>query len=176
MELQGERVVLVQPRSYMNMSGTAVRPFLSNTPIWGLVLDECRGGAEPEGGRRGRTPRLCDSLLVIHDDLDLPFGKLRYRSRGSSGGHRGVESLIGTLGTSEFSRLKIGIGRRTGADSADYVLEPLPSGEDRLFNDVASLAARTLPVWIEDGVEVCANRFNGSSGELSQGSDPASDP
>jgi PTH1 family peptidyl-tRNA hydrolase len=176
MEMHGERVALVKPRSYMNTSGTAVRPYLSNTRIWRLVLEECSDSAASSSDGEGRTPRLCDSLLVIHDDLDLPFGKLRYRRRGSSGGHRGVESLIHALGTSEFSRLKIGIGRRDGADSAEYVLESLASREDRLFDDVASLAARTLPVWIQDGVEVCAHRFNGSSGELSVGSDPASDP
>jgi len=110
---------------------------------------------------------LSDLLLVVHDDLDLPWGKLRFRESGASGGHRGMASLIEALGTEGLGRLKVGIGRREGSDAAEYVLEPLRGeGAEQLLN-VAAHAAKTLPVWIEHGIQTCANQFNGSVGELS---------
>lgn len=134
-------MVLVKPRTYMNRSGEAVRELLS---YHGTPLEE----------------GLKDNLLVIYDDVDLPEGRLRFRARGSAGGHRGVQSVISSLGTERFSRLRVGIGRRAGTETADYVLESLSGASLDLFRDAASKAAKTLRVWLDEGVESCMNRFN----------------
>ncbi|HVR75352.1 MAG TPA: aminoacyl-tRNA hydrolase [Planctomycetota bacterium] len=166
--MDGEDVILVKPRSYMNRSGPAVRDFLFTR----AGLEDALAGLE-------------EMLLVVHDDLDLPAGRIRFRSRGSSGGHNGVASLIEALGTEAFSRLKVGIGRPPterspaagpdgagvgtacavdgGALEADYVLEPLTGVEEKRLLEVTSRTAETLPFWIREGTKACANRFNGES-------------
>lgn len=164
--MDGEDVILVKSQSYMNRSGPAVRDFL----LTRAGLEEALAGLE-------------EMLLVVHDDLDLPAGRVRFRSRGSSGGHNGVESLIEALGTEAFSRLKVGIGRPPaettqgagpegavvdtagavvgGTLAADYVLEPLSGDEEKRLLEITSRAAETLPFWIREGTKACANRFNG---------------
>jgi len=142
--VHGQVVCLVEPQAYMNLSGPAVRGFLEEAEPGRLVA-----------GEPG------EDLLVVHDDLDLPLGKLRFRSRGSSGGHRGVASLIDALGTDGFARLKIGIGRREGEDAADYVLEPLEGEDEEVLRSIADAAARTLPLWVREGTEEAATRYNG---------------
>lgn len=153
-EFHGEKIVLLKPQTYMNLSGRSVRDAVSY--LARSLLD--RDGDEP--------PDLTGEVLVVFDDLDLPFGKLRFRASGSSGGHRGAASVIEALGTDRFSRLRIGIGRTPGAEAARYVLEPLSGGEKRRLAVAADHAAATLPVWITEGVERCASRFNGEEGEL----------
>lgn len=169
--MDGEDVILVKPRSYMNRSGPAVRDFL----LTRAGLEEALAGLE-------------EMLLVVHDDLDLPTGKMRFRSRGSSGGHNGVASIIEALGTEAFSRLKVGIGRPPaersqaacpdgagvtagsgvtagavdgGTLEANYVLEPLTGDEEKRLLEITSRTAETLPFWIREGTKTCANRFNG---------------
>ena len=177
MVLGSEKVFLLKPQSFMNRSGPALRQFLGYHMDWEEVAP-----ADPEAPQTGEHGRgrqsmgLAESLLVVHDDLDLPVGKLRFRSSGASGGHRGIESVIAALGTDTFGRLKVGIGRPTEAegeagggadvDAARYVLEPLSREESRRLRSVAAHAARTLPVWLDEGLEVCSNRFNGVGGEL----------
>jgi PTH1 family peptidyl-tRNA hydrolase len=144
--VHGQVVCVVRPQSYMNLSGPAVRGFLEE--------------AEPgrlDAGEPG------DDLLVVHDDLDLPLGKLRFRSGGSSGGHRGVASLIDALGTDGFARLKVGIGRREGEDAADYVLEPLAGEDEEVLRSIADSAAVALPLWEREGTEAAASRYNGQA-------------
>jgi PTH1 family peptidyl-tRNA hydrolase len=142
--VHGDVVCVVRPQAYMNLSGPAVRSFLADA-----------------GPERLRKDEPGEDLLVVHDDLDLPLGKIRFRSRGSSGGHRGVESLIDALGTDVFSRLKVGIGRREGEDAAEYVLEPLEGDEEKLLRSIADAAARALPFWVRQGTEAAASRYNG---------------
>lgn len=142
---EGESVYLLEPLTYMNQSGPAVREFLGYF-----------GGADLD-----LKHSLEDSLLVVHDDLDLEEGKLRFRASGSSGGHRGVQSLIEALGSNTFGRLKVGIGRRHGSEAREYVLEKLSSAEEESFLAICRQAARTLPVWIREGSRACANQFNG---------------
>jgi PTH1 family peptidyl-tRNA hydrolase len=103
------------------------------------------------------------SLLVVHDDLDLPLGRVRFRGRGSSGGHRGIASIIEAFSTDDFARLKVGVGRPEAMDAADYVLAPLRGEEEKKLLEIASRAAETLPVWLSEGTESCANRYNGAS-------------
>jgi PTH1 family peptidyl-tRNA hydrolase len=144
-KLHGEQVYLLEPQTYMNRSGPAVREFLGYFGREDLLP---------------RMPHLSDSVLVVHDDLDLEMGRLRFRARGSSGGHRGVDSIIEALATDEVSRLKIGIGRREGVEAKDYVLERMGGEEEKSFLEVCTLAAETLPHWIREGTGACANRYN----------------
>jgi PTH1 family peptidyl-tRNA hydrolase len=145
--VHGHVVCLVCPQTFMNLSGPAVRDFLEELASPGEV-------GESEYG---------DVMLVVHDDLDLPFGKLRFRGRGSSGGHRGVESIMEALGTDGFSRLKVGIGRREGEAASDYVLEPLRGEDEKALLQIAEGAARTLPSWVREGTEAAASRYNGQA-------------
>jgi PTH1 family peptidyl-tRNA hydrolase len=137
----GEKVYLVKPQTYMNLSGSAVREVL-----------EFFGGSP-------------DDLLVVHDDLDLPLGRLRYRAGGSSGGHLGVESAIASLGTQAFARMKVGIGREAGQDAADFVLAPLGDPERSVLDRAVDRAAESLDVWIADGVGRAASLYNGPERE-----------
>ena len=170
-------VLLVQPQTYMNRSGAAVAALLGERIADGTRGAESAGqdtdgadDSDTEGEMVKSSPPAPDwrgRLLVVYDDLDLPLGKLRYRGKGSSGGHRGLQSIIESLGTERVDRLKVGIGRDSGVDAADYVLEPVTGEEREQLYAVAAHAADTLPVWLAAGGAECANRFNGSAGEFS---------
>ncbi len=156
-KIGAESVYLLEPETFMNRSGPAVRELLSYF-----------GGKET-------LEALERSLLVVHDDLDLEEGRLRFRARGSSGGHRGVQSILESLGSDAFGRLKIGIGRRSGSDAADFVLENLSASSEVPIREACSRAAEALPLWLKDGVEACANRYNpshSSSKSASKGGEP----
>ena len=136
----GERhkLLLVKPLTYMNVSGEAVAPLLRFFKV-----------------------EQAD-LLVLADDLDLASGKLRLRPDGSSGGQNGVRSIIDRLGSQEFARLKIGIGRPPGRmDPADYVLQNFTAAEEELFAVVRARAADVAESWLFDGSEAAMNKFNG---------------
>ena len=129
---------LLKPLTYMNLSGRAVAPFVRKK---GIPLHR---------------------LLVVHDDLDLPLGKIRLKRGGSSGGQKGVASIIQALGDDGFDRLRIGIGRPPpGMDAARYVLSPFTQEEEKLFAKVLEAAADAVRVWKEEGLEAAQSRFNG---------------
>lgn len=136
-EIDGTVVMLVRPSTYMNLSGQAVEPLLRQLHL------------------------LPQDLLVIHDDLDLPSGRIRLRPGGGSGGHKGVQSVIDQLQSRDFARLRIGIGRPpAGMDPVDYVLKPF-TGEERLFYEkVWELAEDAARCWVVDGIETAMNRYN----------------
>jgi PTH1 family peptidyl-tRNA hydrolase len=137
--LAGEDVWVVEPQGFMNRSGIAVQWLLGET---------------------GSAP---DSLLVVHDDLDLPLGQLRFKRRGGHGGHNGIRSIIEILGTDEFLRLKVGIGRPpTGSETVDYVLEPFARGEEPVVAAVVERGRDAVTVALTDGVAVAMNRFHSS--------------
>lgn len=102
-------------------------------------------------------------LIVIHDDLDLLPGRIRIRDGGGSGGHHGVQSIIDTVGTAGFLRLRIGIGKPVSGDAADYVLEVPPPEERDLLDNAVERAVEALAVLLEQGPEEAMNRFNRSS-------------
>ncbi len=138
--LFGKKLYLVKPQTYMNLSGEAV----------GALM------------RFYKIPT--DHLIVIHDDLDLPFGTIRIRPGGGAGGQKGVNSIIQRLGTKEFHRMRMGIGRPPGRmDPADYVLQNFSKDESEelpfLFNKVVDI----LESWISFGIDRTMNEFNGSS-------------
>jgi PTH1 family peptidyl-tRNA hydrolase len=125
--IDDKRVVLAKPQTYMNESGDAVGPL----------------------SRFYKIPP--EDVLVIYDDLDIPLGTVRYRQEGSSGGHRGVESVIQALGTRQFPRLRLGIGRPPGRmDAAAYVLQDFSDEEEPLLWDVLKIARQQAEQWLAD--------------------------
>jgi PTH1 family peptidyl-tRNA hydrolase len=132
-------VVLAKPRSFMNRSGRAVA---------GLA-------------RFYRIP--LDRILVVYDDLDLPLGTMRMRLSGGSGGHRGMRSVIQQLGSRDFPRLRIGIGRPPGRmDPADYVLQDFSAEERPLVEKVLDQAVAAIETWLSDGIDEAMNLSNRS--------------
>jgi PTH1 family peptidyl-tRNA hydrolase len=128
--------LLVKPETWMNRSGDVVPPLLE----W--------AGAAPE------------SCLVVVDDLDLPPARLRLRPHGSSGGHNGLESIITTLGTDRFPRLRVGIGR-SRTEAARHVLERFTDEERRVLDPAVAEAADAVFAWLRDGdVQGCMARFH----------------
>jgi PTH1 family peptidyl-tRNA hydrolase len=134
--IDSQEVLLVKPHTFMNLSGEAVK----------RVVDFY--GASPE------------DLIVVHDDLDLPTGKLRFKQKGGDGGHQGIRSITEALGSNIFLRLKVGIGRPPeGMDPADYVLQPLNKSERVDFDHVASWAAESLLVLLLEGLPRAMSGF-----------------
>ncbi|MFO7635437.1 MAG: aminoacyl-tRNA hydrolase [Caldilinea sp.] len=132
------KVLLVKPLTYMNASGEAVGPLARFFRV------------EPE------------SILVIHDDLDLASGKLRLRAGGSSGGQNGIRSIIDHLGSQSFARVKVGIGRPSGRmDPADYVLQNFSVDEEAVFTPLRERIVEAMACWLFEGIEGAMNRFNG---------------
>ena len=102
------------------------------------------------------------NLLVVHDDLDLPFGTLRLRPEGSAGGQHGMESIIKQLNTQTFARLRVGIGRPPGRmDPSDYVLHDFDLTNAALLPEVLHSAVKAVHMFIVDGVEQAMNAYNG---------------
>ena len=132
-------VLLCEPQTYMNASGEAVR----------AVVDFFR------------VP--IDRLLVVLDDADLPLGHLRLRPAGSHGGHHGLESVEQHLGSREYARLRIGIGRHDGArEIAGHVLGRFRSTESALADRVLTVAADQAETWLAAGIQKAMNQFNGA--------------
>ncbi|MGI6318142.1 MAG: aminoacyl-tRNA hydrolase [Dethiobacteria bacterium] len=141
--LAGENVLLAKPLTFMNRSGLAVRALLEHFPL----------GIE--------------DLLVIYDDMDLPPGRLRLRPKGGSGGHKGMASIIAQLGSEDFSRLRLGVGRGSGdfQDEADFLLTPLTPEEKEQMHDLVLTAADAVEVFLAGGVEEAMNRYNAAPRE-----------
>ena len=135
-----ERLVLVKPQTYMNLSGTSVAEAL----------------------RWYKIP--VSDLLVVADDIDLPFSTLRLRPKGGSGGHNGLKSVLAELGTDEFARLRLGIGRGRG-EATGQVLGRFNPNEAQVLPDVVRDAADCALAWERDGVIMAMNRCNRSVGE-----------
>jgi len=135
-------VVLVEPTSFMNLSGTPVRLISS----W------------------YRTPP--EQVLVVVDDLDLPFGTLRARPFGGHGGHNGLRSIIATIGET-FPRLRVGVGRPKHDDAADHVLTPFDAHERAALPEVISAAADGVQIWLDEGIDAAmrfANTWQAATG------------
>jgi PTH1 family peptidyl-tRNA hydrolase len=135
--IAGSRVALAKPRTYMNLSGEAVRYLLARYRV---------------------SPR---QLLVIYDDMDLPLGKLRLRPSGSAGGHNGIKSIIQATGSQEFPRIRIGIGRPAeGLVGREHVLGHMSSEERKAAEDAVRRAAEAVAFILTEGIEAAMNRFN----------------
>ena len=135
---RADEYCLAKPQTYMNLSGHSVQ---------GLA-------------RYFKLPLEC--LLVAHDDLDLPFGTIRLRPGGGPGGQKGVASAIERLGSRDFARLRIGIGRPPGRmDPADYVLQDFGAAEIDALSEILDRAARSAVVFVMQGIEAAMTRYNG---------------
>ncbi|MBA4601250.1 aminoacyl-tRNA hydrolase [Thermoactinomyces mirandus] len=133
----GEKVVLLKPMTYMNLSGESVR---SAVDFLKIDLEE---------------------VCVIYDDLDLPPGQIRLRLKGSSGGHNGMKSIIHHLGTDQFKRIKLGIGRPPGKMSViNYVLSSFDKEELEQIADAAGRAADAVDKWLETNFLLAMNQYN----------------
>jgi len=139
-ERDARKILLAEPQTFMNASGEAVGALLSFY----------------------RIPR--SHLLVIVDDADLPLGEIRLRAKGSSGGHHGLESIEQHLGSREYARLKVGIGRTTDGrrEITNYVLGRFSSAETKLLEKVVGRAADQAECWAAEGIAKAMNQFNGA--------------
>jgi PTH1 family peptidyl-tRNA hydrolase len=136
-ELSGEEVLLVKPQTMMNLSGVAVD----------LLL--LRYKCEPA------------DLIVLVDDVDIPWGALRIRERGSAGTHNGLKSIIRTIGTNEFIRVRLGIGpEKIWGDLKDYVLAPIGRSERETALQMSEEAANAVQMIVVDGISKAMNTFN----------------
>ncbi len=131
-----EQVLLIKPVTFMNNSGLAVAQ----------VVDQYELDLE--------------RIMVIHDDFHLPFGTLRFRAKGSAGGHNGIKSIIYHLQSEAFPRLKIGIGEPLD-NSIDYVLSDFSASEQKYLSKICEYAYVGLKTWVQSGIEEAMNRFNG---------------
>jgi peptidyl-tRNA hydrolase, PTH1 family len=144
LERNGRRAMLCEPQTFMNSSGETVGPLVAFY----------------------RIPRPLAALLVVVDDADLPLGEIRLRARGTSGGHHGLESVEQHLGTNDFARLRIGIGRNAGArEITDYVLGRFNSTEAALADKVLTVACDQAECWLDAGIQKAMNQFNGIVGD-----------
>ncbi len=133
----GDKVLLVKPQTYMNLSGEAV-------------------------GQLARWHKIeAEDIIVIHDEMDLPLGKLRLKNRGSSGGHRGNESILQHLGKADFIRVRVGIGRPPeGWKVNNYVLSRFTAEEQEPWNELCKRAADSVQAVLADGLAKAMNKFN----------------
>jgi PTH1 family peptidyl-tRNA hydrolase len=136
MEIEGYPVLLLKPLTYMNRSGAAVRELLSKKNI------------QPE------------KIIIVHDDIDMETGRLKVRRGGSSGGHRGVESIIVETGRDDFIRVKIGVGRDPFLDPEKYVLGKFKKDEEPVMKEAIQKAALAVECIITEGITCAMNRFN----------------
>lgn len=98
--------------------------------------------------------------MVVHDDVDLPFGQIRFKQGGSSAGHKGLRSIESNLGSVQFFRLRFGVGRISAIPTEEYVLHPFSREEEGRLPRLLQLATEGLDLWLEQGLESCMNRFN----------------
>lgn len=135
--IDAEAVVLAKPQTYMNDSGRSVAAILRDT--YSAVSE----------------------LIVIHDELDLPLGTVRVKTGGGHGGHNGLRSLIDQLGSPDFIRVRIGVGRpEPGRETADYVLSPFLAEERQIAAEAVVKAAEAVRVIVGQGVAIAMNQFN----------------
>ena len=143
-EVAGSKVILAKPQTYMNLSGQSVSRLIKKFNI------------------------NLNDLLVIHDDLDLPLGKIRIRHGTSSGGHKGIDSIISSLGSQDFSHLRVGIGRpiATGnaqiseADIIAYVLSNFTSEEKQIIVQVIPRVSEAIYCLLTEGLATAMNKYN----------------
>ena len=141
--IDGQSCVLLLPTTYMNLSGTAVKRIVE---------------------KKGIAP---EHILVVCDDLSLEFGQIRVRSNGSDGGHNGLKSIIEQLGTNNFARLRLGIGRPVDSSMAvAYVLGEFTKGEKKSLPEVLSRSCECCKAWLRDGPQKAMNEYNQKKSEL----------
>jgi PTH1 family peptidyl-tRNA hydrolase len=140
-----EPVVVAKPETYMNLSGMSVRELMAEYEV------------EPQR-----------DLIVVYDELDLPLGSLRVRARGSSAGHKGMQSILGALGTNEIMRVRVGIDPGQARDAAKYVLTPIKRSEEKQYDEMLDRGAEAVETILRDGIAAAMNRFNRKKDEAEE--------
>lgn len=141
--LDGRKVILAKPQTYMNLSGEAVRELIHYYKT------------DPE-----------HELIVIYDDVSLDVGQLRIRKKGSAGGHNGIKNIISQLGNDTFLRIKMGVGEKPkGYDLADYVLGHFTKEEQKIMQDSADKAADAVRYMLRDEIDAAMNLYNKKPGK-----------
>jgi peptidyl-tRNA hydrolase, PTH1 family len=137
------KVRLIKPLTYMNLSGAALRPYLRR-PFWSAATD----------------------LLIVVDEAALPLGRYRFRAKGSAGGHNGLKSIEGAVGSQEYSRLRIGIAPEEPRERGvlkDFVLDDFGKREEAVIRDLMPVFTEALELWIKSGITPVMNRFTGDA-------------
>lgn len=136
---EGRKLILAKPQTYMNLSGQSAQGLLN---FYKLPVE---------------------NMLIAHDDLDIPFGTIRIRPKGGPGGQGGMASTISQLGTKDFPRLRIGIGRPPGRmDPAAYVLQDFSREEMKVLSEIVNRAADAALEFVKNGVNAAMNKYNGA--------------
>lgn len=136
--IEGQKVILAKPQTFMNLSGESVRDILQYYKV------------EPD-----------TELIVIYDDISLAVGALRIRKKGSAGGHNGIKNIIAQTGTDVFKRIKVGVGEKpAGFDLADYVLGHFTSSENKEIDAALEKAVEAVSLLVQEEVDMAMNRFN----------------
>ena len=136
--IEGQKVILAKPITYMNLSGESVRE----------LVDYYKIDVEEE-------------LIVIYDDISLDVGQIRLRKKGSAGGHNGIKNIISHLGTDKFNRIKVGVGQKPkGWDLADYVLSRFSDSDNDIIRDTLNKSRMACVSIMNDGIESAMNTYN----------------
>lgn len=136
-QVEGERLLLLKPQTFMNLSGRSVSELTNFYKVSG------------------------QDLLVVHDDMDLPLGKIRLRDQGGAGGHNGIRSILAEFGSEKFWRLKLGVGRPPGDwDPAHYVLSPFVEEELSQIDDLLERAEKVTKLWIKGEASRAMNLYH----------------
>lgn len=145
----GEKVILIKPLTYMNLSGECIREAVSY-----FKIDETA------------------ELIVIADDVSLDVGQIRIRKKGSAGGHNGLKNIIAQLGHEEFMRIKMGVGEKPpGYDLADYVLGHFTKEDEKILSESRETAVLAIETIMNDGIEKAMNLYNAKRGNKNEGTD-----
>lgn len=135
--IEGQKVILAKPQTYMNLSGEAVRELAAYYKV------------------------ESENVIIVYDDISLDPGNLRIRAKGSAGGHNGIKNIIAQLGTQEFPRVKVGVGEKPkGWDLADYVLSRFDAADRKIMDDAVKDAADAVAAIIHEGIDTAMNRYN----------------
>lgn len=137
--INGENVLLMKPLTYMNESGHAVSQAVNY-----FHIDH-------------------EDILIMHDDMDLPTGAVRIRSKGSSGGQKGMKSIIEQLGTSDITRIRIGVGHSDRGEHEkvpDWVLSPVPKAEQEVFDEALNFSSEAAIAWVTEPLHVVMSKYN----------------
>ena len=135
--IAGVQVVLAKPKTFMNLSGKSVH----------LMMDRFKAKRE--------------DIVVIHDDLDLPLGRIRFYANGGPGGHKGVESIIAALGSRDFARIRVGVGRPPpGMDPVDFVLLDFSPTEREVVEEAIAKVGEAVPFMLKEGLAAAMNKYN----------------
>lgn len=135
-KIDDHKVVLVQPQTYMNNSGEALAELFS----WYKINPQ--------------------KIILIYDDVDLEVGQIKIKPKGNAGGHHGVESILAHSKSYEFARVRIGIGKNTQIDTADYVLQNIPNSEGEALSEARIRAVAAVEDIVRFGIEKAMNKFN----------------